>query len=105
MAAGLGVSRRTVGRWLGQLERAGIVERRLASHGRARFLYGLRPYFRKKQVPLQMNNGHQEAFRCPLKLERAWQDETLGPRPLAGYFQSTDINELIAIFFLGELRG
>ena len=77
LAAGLGVSRRTVGRWLQQLEREGIVERRYASPGRPRFHYGLRPYFRKKQVPLRMHNGHQEAFRCPLKLERAWQDETL----------------------------
>ena len=59
LAAGVGVSRRTVGRWLQQLEREGIVERRLASHGRARFLYGLRPYFRKKPVPIRMNNGHQ----------------------------------------------
>ena len=30
LAAGLGVSRRTVGRWLQQLEREGIVERRSA---------------------------------------------------------------------------
>ena len=38
MAAGLGVSRRTVGRWLQQLEREGIVERRRASQGRTRAL-------------------------------------------------------------------
>ena len=31
LAAGLGVSRRTVGRWLQQLEREGIVEKRLVS--------------------------------------------------------------------------
>ena len=59
LAAGLGVSRRTVGRWLQQLEREGIVEKRLASQGRTRFHYGLRPYFRKRPVPLRMNNGHQ----------------------------------------------
>ena len=58
LAVGLGVSRRTVGRWRQQLEREGIVEKRLASQGRTRFLYGLRPYFRKRQVPLRMNNGH-----------------------------------------------
>ena len=59
LAAGLGVSRRTVGRWLQQLEREGIVEKRLAGRGRTRFLYGLRPYFRKRPVPLRTNNGHQ----------------------------------------------
>ena len=59
LAAGLGVSRRTVGRWLQQLEREGIVERRCARPGRTRFRYGLQPYFRKRQVPLRMNNGHQ----------------------------------------------
>ena len=59
LATGLGVSRRTVGRWLQQLEREGIVERRFARPGRARFLYGLRPYFRNRKVPLRMNNGHQ----------------------------------------------
>ena len=59
LAAGLGVSRRTVGRWLQQLEREGIVEKRSARQGRTRFLYGLRPYFRKRPVPLRMNNGHQ----------------------------------------------
>ena len=59
LAAGLGVSRRTGGRWLQQLEREGIVERRCASPGRTRFHYGLRPYFRKRPVPLRMNNGHQ----------------------------------------------
>ena len=58
LAAGLGVSLRTVGRWLKQLEREGIVEKRLASPGRTRFLYGIRPYFRKRTVPLRMNNGH-----------------------------------------------
>ena len=42
LAAGLGVARRPVGRWLQQLEREGIVERRYASPGWARFLYGLR---------------------------------------------------------------
>lgn len=59
LAAGLGVSRRTVGRWLQQLEGEGIVEKRFASQGRTRFHYGLRPYFRKRPVPLRMNNGHQ----------------------------------------------
>jgi len=59
LAAGLGVSRRTVGRWLQQLEREGVVEKRFARPGRSRFLYGLRPYFRNRQVPLRMNNGHQ----------------------------------------------
>ena len=48
LAAGLGVAPRTVGRWLQQLDREGIVERRRASQGRARFLYGMRPYFRKR---------------------------------------------------------
>ena len=59
LAAGVGVSRQTVGRWLRQLERAGIVERRRARAGRTHFLYGLRPYFRNRPVPLRMNNGHQ----------------------------------------------